>query len=367
MASTHEKSIKSTTTTTNLTFKLSKGDGGESAQNAIKQAGVGGSLFQTILGNYTSRGTLEADGDTSFDDVFRLVSNEENASKNALIKGSDSSMTLEKTLSDQMDNLRVRFQTLNYLMKLFFAQRVSGMSVDYNQRLSDYVSAMDSGNYMLSSTTSTYRETEAMSFSTTGTVQTADGREISFNMEVGMSRSFYEEYASEYISKVNPLLDPLVIQLEGSPRTVSDQKFYFDLDCDGEEEEISTLTAGNGFLALDKNGDGIINDGSELFGALSGNGFTDLSEYDLDENGWIDEADEIFQKLRIWAVDESGNRTLYTLKEVGVGAICLKNQGTEYSMTNDNNEVQGQLRRSGFFLRENGSMGMMQQVDLAVG
>ena len=35
---------------------------------------------------------------------------------------------------------------------------------------------------------------------------------------------------------------------------VSDQKFFFDLDCDGEEEEISSLQAGSGFLALDLNG-----------------------------------------------------------------------------------------------------------------
>ena len=57
-----------------------------------------------------------------------------------------------------------------------------------------------------------------------------------------------------------------MINLNTDAANVTDQKFYFDLDADGELDEISTLASGSGFLALDKNGDGIINDGSELFG-----------------------------------------------------------------------------------------------------
>ena len=62
---------------------------------------------------------------------------------------------------------------------------------------------------------------------------------------------------------------------------LSDQTFYFDLDADGKEEEISVLN-GSGYLALDKNGDGVINDGSELFGTKNGDGFADLARYDED-------------------------------------------------------------------------------------
>ena len=87
---------------------------------------------------------------------------------------------------------------------------------------------------------------------------------------------------------------------------LSDQTFYFDLDADGEEEEISMLK-GSGYLALDKNEDGIINDGSELFGTGNGDGFADLARYDEDGNGWIDENDSIWSKLKIWCKDENGN------------------------------------------------------------
>ena len=79
---------------------------------------------------------------------------------------------------------------------------------------------------------------------------------------------------------------------------LSDQTFYFDLDADGEEEEISMLK-GSGYLALDKNEDGIINDGSELFGTGNGDGFADLARYDEDGNGWIDENDSILSLIHI--------------------------------------------------------------------
>ena len=118
-----------------------------------------------------------------------------------------------------------------------------------------------------------YSEQETTSFSTEGTVQTSDGREISFQVDVTMSRSF-TQYMSQTVDFGSPkLVDPLVINLDAPAADVQDQKFYFDLDADGHEEAISQLGPGSGFLALDKNGDGIINDGSELFGALSGNGF----------------------------------------------------------------------------------------------
>ena len=84
------------------------------------------------------------------------------------------------------------------------------------------------------------------------------------------------------------MCDPLVINLDGNIAELSDQTFLFDLDGDGEMDEISELSAKSGFLALDKNGDGTINDGTELFGTRSGNGFQDLSAYDTDHNGFID-------------------------------------------------------------------------------
>ena len=174
-----------------------------------------------------------------------------------------------------------------------------------------------------------------------------------------------EYYEEEIDFEQLTLCDPLVINLEGNVAQVSDQTFFFDIDCDGVEDEISKLIAGSGFLALDKNGDGVINDGSELFGTQSGNGFADLAQYDSDGNGFIDENDEIFDKLKIWCMDENGQPHLYSLKEKGVGAIGLMHTGTQHSLTNESNETNAVIRNTGFFLFEDGNAGTIQHVDFA--
>lgn len=212
-----------------------------------------------------------------------------------------------------------------------------------------------------------HMEEENTSFATQGTVKTADGRELSFNLEFGMSRRFEEYYEENVVTSIKTFKDPLVINLNTNIAQVSDQKFFFDLDCDGEEEEISSLQAGSGFLALDLNGDGQINDGSELFGTKSGDGFKDLSKYDADGNGWIDEADPIWEKLLIWTKDEDGNDKLYHLSDLGVGAIGLSRVGTQFSMNaKETNETNAMIRKTGIFLYENGSVSTLQQLDMAV-
>ena len=153
--------------------------------------------------------------------------------------------------------------------------------------------------------------------------------------------------------------------LDDVPTGLSDQKIVFDLDADGVCENIS-VPVGGGFLALDKNGDGDINDGSELFGTGSGDGFADLAEYDSDGNGWIDEADPVFEKLKIWVVDANGNRQLYSLKDKDIGAICLSNTDTEFSLTSlMDNTLNGKIRKSGVFLYEDGRAGHMMHIDIA--
>lgn len=209
-----------------------------------------------------------------------------------------------------------------------------------------------------------YMESETTTFSTYGCVRCADGREIDFNLDVSMSQNFVQ-YSKETVENVATFIDPLVINLKGNIAEVSDQKFYFDLDTDGEEDLISKLCEDSGYLALDKNEDGRINDGSELFGTSSGDGFKDLAAFDEDANGWIDENDEIWNKLRIWIQDEQGNSKLYSLSEQGVGAICLQNVSTSFTERGTSGEVNAVIRNTGIFLYENGNVGTMQHLDMA--
>ncbi len=210
-----------------------------------------------------------------------------------------------------------------------------------------------------------FYEKESVAFASKGKVTTADGREVSFNVEVGMSREFMQYYREEYdIAQFQRVCDPLVINLQNDMATLSDQKFLFDIDADGEQDEISMLGAGSGYLALDKNDDGVINDGGELFGPKSGNGFADLAEYDEDGDGWIDEDDDVWSKLKVWCKDETGKDVLLSLRESGVGAICLQNQATDFTLNNAENVSQGYLRSTGIFLYENGNVGTVQHLDL---
>lgn len=209
-------------------------------------------------------------------------------------------------------------------------------------------------------------ETESTTFASTGIVKTADGRSIDFNVEVSMSRAYMEKCnmleVQDYIKT-----DPLMINLDTNIGSVSDQKFFFDLDSDGKEEEISFAEKGSGFLALDKNGDGKINDGSELFGTKSGDGFKDLAEYDEDGNGWIDENDSIYSQLKVWTKDENGNDRLIDLKDADVGAIYLRNADTQFSLKDDENKLNAEIKKTGIYLKEStGAVGTLNHVDLVV-
>ncbi|MEE4314301.1 MAG: hypothetical protein V2J11_07365 [Desulfofustis sp.] len=208
-------------------------------------------------------------------------------------------------------------------------------------------------------------EQEQTDFSAEGTIVTADGKEISFQAQLTMSREFFSE---EHISlrAGDALKDPLVINFAGTGAELSDTRFAFDIDHDGVADQIHFVGTGSGFLALDRNGDEVINDGSELFGPLSGEGFAELQQFDSDHNGWIDENDAIYDRLRIWTRDEAGQSHLFSLGQKGVGAIYLEHVNTPFALKDDSNNLQGQVRSTGLFLSENGSTGTIQQIDLAV-
>jgi len=206
-------------------------------------------------------------------------------------------------------------------------------------------------------------EYESTSFSSNGKILTEDGREIEFAVNLNMSREFFSE-ESLSIRAGDTLKDPLVINFSGKAAELTQDTFSFDVDNDGHENQISFLQPGSGFLALDKNGDNTINNGSELFGPQSGNGFQDLAKYDSDGNNWIDANDSIFDKLRIWTRDAEGKDVLFALGEKGIGAIYLDSAATLFSVKDAENNLLGKVQSTGLFLGENGGVGTVQQVDL---
>lgn len=210
-------------------------------------------------------------------------------------------------------------------------------------------------------------EEESTTFSSVGIAKTQDGRELSFGIDLEMSRSFME-YTNVQWSEQVVMADPLVINLNSNPASLSDQKFCFDIDSDGKEDNISFLNKGSGYLALDKNADGKINNGNELFGAKTGNGFSDLSTYDIDKNGWIDENDEIYDKLKVWIKTDEGTDKLIDLKGADIGAIYLGNTQTDFTLkSTETGQVNGQIRRTGLYVKEStGAAQTVQQIDVSI-
>jgi len=126
------------------------------------------------------------------------------------------------------------------------------------------------------------------------------------------------------------------------------------------------VKSGSGFLVFDRNGDGAINNGREMFGALTGDGFKELAALDDDRNGWIDENDSAYRDLQVWRKNSQGQDDLSTLQEANVGAISLARVATPFAVKDTNNQLQGQIQNTGIFLQETGEAGTIQKIDLAV-
>ena len=167
----------------------------------------------------------------------------------------------------------------------------------------------------------------------------------------------------------NRRIDPLVFDLDGDGITtvsIDDSNAFFDLDNNGFAEKTSWVGAKEGLLAYDKNGDGIINGGNELFGdrtlmkdskTLASSGFTALAEYDNNKDGKIDSNDAIYTLLRIWQdSDGDGIASAGELKQlVDLGIVSIGLSYSNTGVTDGTNNIQV---RTGTFTLADGSTRM---------
>ncbi|WP_409420662.1 hypothetical protein ABHF91_12790 [Pseudaeromonas sp. ZJS20] len=205
-------------------------------------------------------------------------------------------------------------------------------------------------------------ESEQLVFAAEAQVTTTDGRTI--DLKLGFALDYQRLSLSERLVGESALKDPLVLNLDGQVAELQQATFDFDLDADGVKEAIPKLGSGSAFLALDRNGNGLIDDGSELFGAQSGNGFAELAGLDEDGNGALDEGDSLFAALKVW---RPGGELL-AVGEVGIGALLLHPVETPYQHLGERADGQsaGVLRQTGLYLTESGQAGTLQQLDLRV-
>ncbi len=320
---------------------------------------------------------LNQDNDTDKNEEKAEEKYSDKATEPKTLWGLRTSSPTRTNLRERPGNLAETFrqEIIKYIYSLLFMDRKEArdMSIEDMNLSQDPASegiqaglSPFSGSLTRKTTVSVYEYRE-INFNTVGTVRCADGRTVDFNLKVSASKEFAAKYEHEVNWSALNYGDPLVINLDGDMADVSDVMVRFDLDNDGKAENIRNISSGSGFLALDKDDNGLIDNGGELFGAKSGNGFGDLSAFDEDGNGWIDEGDSIFNKLKILYLDSNGTQRTYTLAEKGVGALCLLNVASEYEMGEASGvmgEAGGVIRKTGLFLYENGNAGTLQQVDL---
>ncbi|MDP5240653.1 VCBS repeat-containing protein [Uliginosibacterium sp. 31-16] len=210
--------------------------------------------------------------------------------------------------------------------------------------------------------TTVHEEMETARYSARGQVTTADGRQIDFSLDLAMQRYERQETSTVFEAGNAPKRkDPLVLNLSTDQVRLQAEEFSFDLNADGKTETLARLAAGSAFLALDRNGNGKIDNGSELFGPSTGDGFEELAALDQDGNGWIDENDAAFGQLQVWRPDEQAQ----SLKAANVGAIALDRAGTAFTLK-AGGETAGAVRTTGLFLSEDGVAKTLQQIDLVV-
>ncbi|MCL2876959.1 MAG: hypothetical protein FWF12_11950, partial [Betaproteobacteria bacterium] len=163
-------------------------------------------------------------------------------------------------------------------------------------------------------------------------------------------------------------VDPIILDLNGNGlETVGlDANIYFDHDGDGVLTKTGWVGKDDALLVLDRNGNGLIDTGAELFGdftplpngALAPNGFAALAAFDDNGDGIIDANDAIFSQLRLWRDSDqngiTGEGELITLEEAGIVGLNLGNTVKNQAMGNGNT-----LAREGSFIWADGSTGAM--------
>ncbi|MDO5686726.1 MAG: FrpA/C, partial [Neisseria sp.] len=173
-----------------------------------------------------------------------------------------------------------------------------------------------------------------------------------------------------------PVYDPLTLDLDGDGIEVVGHRQYlgamFDPDGDGIKNATGWVKSDDGILVFDRNGDGIINNGSELFGDATllkngqqaEHGFAALADLDTNGDGKITAADADFHQLKVWR-DLNGDGVsqadeLFTLDELGITELNTAFTHTSQNLGNGNT-----LAQIGSFTKADGSSGKMGDVNFA--
>lgn len=185
----------------------------------------------------------------------------------------------------------------------------------------------------------------------TSSSQQASSMQLSFSFEISGQVTVQQGQVQQS--------DPIMFDLDGDGFELSDYQHGADFDIlgKGSKAQVAFVQGGDAFLAIDRNGDGAINDGTELFGDQRGarNGYEELRKLDSNADGVINSSDADFGKLKLFKDNGNGATEageLISLTEGGIEEISLNYREVD-ELTSGGNKL-GQI---GAYRRTDGTFG----------
>ncbi|MCX5834445.1 MAG: hypothetical protein NTV99_08035 [Deltaproteobacteria bacterium] len=186
-----------------------------------------------------------------------------------------------------------------------------------------------------------------------------------------------KRYYANAATAQNPQQDPLFLDLDGDGiETIGPETYaFFDHDGNAFAEKTGWVAPDDGILVLDRNGDGVINSGRELFGDqtilkngdMASGGFQALADIDDNGDGRIDAGDGAWTQLRVWRdLDSngiSGSDEFYTLEELGIRTLNTGCTDTTVTDGKGNTKVQtGSYERTDGTISEIGTFLLQRDI-----
>jgi len=183
-------------------------------------------------------------------------------------------------------------------------------------------------------------------------------------ISISLTRETQFSFSASFESANNEKSDPLILNLDQSDFEFEpDHSVSFDLNADGRLDKMIGLSSANAFLSFDKNQNGIIDNGAELFGDARGavDGFADLARYDDNADNQIDAQDKIFSSLLLLSFGADGFQNLRPLETENIQRLSLNYQPENQIYTGGN-----QLIMESNFERQDGTLGRMGDFLLSI-
>jgi len=279
----------------------------------------------------------------------------------------------------------VKLQLMILVLERFFGHSIDISDFSLNPSEKEISSDMSSVIDVSSTTSSTLIELDGQSFQQDDllSVEIWQSHEQNLNYQVQgkfnvngqkLTLNYSLSLSSKSISyskiemSAAALKDPLLVQFgEQGLGDIKGQK-DFAINQDNVLDELPIFSGDVGYLVYDRNNNQQADDGSELFGPKTGQGFVELAQLDSNKNGFIDVEDQHFDQLYLWQPSDGNNPTeqWLSLKDAKIQVISLSAINTPFDFYDQQGNIQAQLRQSSFAIDESGLGRGVHQVDVRI-